>query len=80
MSGTKWHKITTSDQVFSEYVLCPADKETEQVDNIYYYTGDYTDIETMSREELQKMTNTSVLKQISRTISERITPAPVYAL
>lgn len=61
VSDTKWDDLTTSRQVFSEYVLCPADKGADQIDSVYYYTGDYTDIETMSRDELQEVIGASVL-------------------
>lgn len=61
MSGTKWDEITTSDNVFSEYVLCPADKGAEQIDRVFYYTGDYTSIENMNIEELQEVIDVSVL-------------------
>jgi hypothetical protein len=61
MSDTKWNKITTSSEVFSEYVLCPADKGSEQIDRVYYYSGDYTGIETRSKEELQEIIDNSVL-------------------
>ncbi len=61
MAGTKWNDITTSEKVFSEYVLCPADKEAGNVDGVYYYTGDYNGIESLSGEELQKVMDASVL-------------------
>ena len=61
MSGTKWDEITTSDNVFSEYILCPADKGAEQIDRVFYYTGDYTGIENMKIEELQEVIDVSVL-------------------
>lgn len=61
VSDTKWDDLTTNRQVFSEYVLCPADKGADQIDSVYYYTGDYTGIETMSSDELQKVIDASVL-------------------
>ena len=61
MSGTKWDEITTSRKVFSEYVLCSADKGAEQVDRVFYYTGDYTGIENMDIGELQEVIDGSVL-------------------
>lgn len=61
VSDTKWDDITTNRQVFSEYVLCPMDKGADQIDRVYYYTGDYTGIETMNSDELQKIINASVL-------------------
>ncbi len=61
VSDTKWDDLTTNRQVFSEYVLCPADKGADQIDNVYYYTGDYTGIESMSSDELQEVIDASVL-------------------
>lgn len=61
LSDTKWNDLTTSRQVFSEYVLCPMDKGADQIDRVYYYTGDYTGIETMDSDKLQEIINASVL-------------------
>lgn len=61
VSDTKWDDLTTNRDVFSEYVLCPADKGADQIDRVYYYTGDYADIETMSIDELQEVIDASVL-------------------
>lgn len=61
VSDTKWDNIITNSQVFSEQILCPADKGADQIDNVYYYTGDFTDIETMSSEQLQEVIDASVL-------------------
>lgn len=60
LSGTKWDTITTGPHVVSEYVLCPADKGAEQIDTVYYYTGNYTGIEDMSGEEIQKVIDASI--------------------
>lgn len=61
VSDTKWDALTTSSEVFSEYMLCSADKGSDQIDTVYYFTGDYTDIESMSGEELQTVIDTSEL-------------------
>ncbi len=61
LSGTKWDEWTTRDEVFSEYVLCPADKGAEQIDQVLYYTGDYTGIESMNANELEQVIEQSVL-------------------
>ncbi len=61
VSDTKWDAFTTSSEVFSEYTLCSADKGSDQIDAVYYFTGDYTDIESMSGEELQTVIDTSEL-------------------
>lgn len=61
MSGTKWDDIVTNDDVFSEYVLCADDKGAEHIDCVFYYTGDYTGIESMDIDDLQKVMDNSVL-------------------
>ncbi len=61
LSGTKWSDLITSDRVFSEYVLCPADKGASQIDSVFYYTGDYTGIESMSKDELKNVIDNSTL-------------------
>ena len=47
--------------VFSEYVLCAANKGAERIDRVFYYTGDYTGIESMDIGDLQKIIDNSVL-------------------
>ena len=61
LSGTKWDDILTNDDVFSEYVLCAANKGAERIDRVFYYTGDYTGIESMDIGDLQKIIDNSVL-------------------
>ena len=61
MSGTKWDDLITNDDIFSEYVLCSADKGAENIDRVFYYTGDYTGIESMDIGNLQKIIDNSVL-------------------
>ncbi len=58
---TKWNALITSSEVFSEYTLCYADKGADQIDAVYYFTGDYTEIESMSSEELQAVIGNSEL-------------------
>lgn len=61
LNSTKWDTITANDEVFSEYVLCYSDRGADQIDGVFYYTGDYTDIESKSENELQKIIDGSVL-------------------
>ncbi len=61
MSDTKWDALITGSEVFSEYTLCPNDKGADEIDAVYYFTGDYTDIENMSSEELQTVIAASEL-------------------
>ncbi|BBK61911.1 zf-HC2 domain-containing protein [Amedibacterium intestinale] len=53
MSSTKWDEIVTSDKVYSEYLLSSSEKGANEIDKVYYYTGDYTNLEEMDEAELQ---------------------------
>lgn len=55
MSDTRWDALTTDAKVFSEFTLCSADKSADAVDAVYYYTGEYTGIESMNSDDLQKI-------------------------
>lgn len=61
ISETKWNDLTINSKMFSEYTLCFADKGANEIDAVFYFTGDYTDIETMSSEELQEVIDASKL-------------------
>ena len=71
LSGTKWDDIITNDDVFSEYVLCAADKGAEHIDRVFYYTGDYTGIESMDIGDLQKIIDNSVLLWSNSSLYKR---------
>ena len=58
---TKWEELVTSKEVFSEFILCPADKSADKIDFVFYYTGDDTGIEEMNYNELQAVIENSVL-------------------
>ncbi len=60
MTDTKWDEITTSSKMFSEYVLCPFDKGIDNVYEVYYYTGDYANIESLSDIELNNIKDKSI--------------------
>lgn len=61
LADTEWDKLTTSSDIFSECTLNFSDKGADQIDAVYYFTGDYTDIESMSSEELQTIIDASVI-------------------
>ncbi len=61
ISDTKWDELITNSAVFSEYILYFSDKGADQIDAVYYFTGDYTDIESMGSEELQEIIDASEL-------------------
>ena len=61
VSDSKWNALMTSEEMFSEYTLCSAEKGAGQIDAVYYFAGDYTGLETMNSEELQKVIDNSKL-------------------
>lgn len=61
MSGNQWDDLTTGKDLSSEYVLAPADKGADEIDAVYYYTGEYTGLENLNAEDLQKVIEESVL-------------------
>lgn len=61
LSGTKWDNLTTTDNVFSEYELSAADKGAKDIDKVFYYTGDYTGIESMEIDDIQEIIDGSSL-------------------
>ncbi len=61
LSGTTWDELSTSNEVFSEYVLCASDKGAEEIDAVYYFDGDYTGIENLDGNQLQQIVDISVL-------------------
>lgn len=61
LTDSVWYDIITSDAVFSEYLLCPKDKSANQIDRVYYYTGAYTDLESMQGAELESVIQQSQL-------------------
>lgn len=61
VSETKWDALTTHSEVFSEYLLCPAEKGAAEIDRVYYRTGDNTDLENLTAAELSEVIAGSVL-------------------
>ncbi len=61
VSDTKWDALITKADVFSEFILSPAQKGADRIDAVYYYTGDYTQIESMNTDELQHLMADAVL-------------------
>ena len=58
---TLWEdKIASDSKTFSEYVLAYKEKGAEEIDQIYYFTGDFNGLENLSAEELIKETRGSV--------------------
>lgn len=61
MENTKWDELTTGKEVFSERTLCYSDKGADRIDAVYYFTGEYRNLESMNVEELQGVINASEL-------------------
>lgn len=61
MENTKWDELTTGKEVFSERTLCYSDKGADQIDAVYYFTGEYRNLESLNVEELQGVINASEL-------------------
>lgn len=59
VSDTKWDALVTGSDVFSEFVLCPADKGAWQIDEVCYFTGDYTGLENADSDSLQEIISAS---------------------
>ena len=61
MENTKWDELTMGKEVFTERTLCYSDKGADQIDAVYYFTGEYRNLESMNVEELQGVINASEL-------------------
>ena len=61
VSDTLWDDISTSKNMMTEYVICPAEKSADMVDRVYYYTGDLSGLENMDEAELQTVIQNSIL-------------------
>lgn len=61
LENSKWDELTTGDEVYSELMLCPENKNVQNIDKIYYYTGNYEGLESMSTKELQNIIKDSTL-------------------
>lgn len=58
---TKWESLFASKKRYSEIVLAYKDNGAQTVDRVYYYTDDYTGIEMLPEDELQKIIERSTL-------------------
>lgn len=61
ISTSVWGKMVTSKDRTWDYTVRYADGVNNRVNYVYYYTGDYTGIEMLSRDELQEIIDRSVL-------------------
>ena len=61
ISNTVWDDISFKEDMMSEYVLVPKDKNANRIDRVYYYTGDFSSLENMNGTELQTIIQNSKL-------------------
>ncbi len=61
LSDTVWDDISTDDGMMTEYMICPKDKNADMIDRVYYYTGDFSELENMDDEQLQAVLQNAVL-------------------
>ena len=61
LTDNRWDDLITSSRAFSEYTLCPADKGADNINYVFYYSGDYTGIDTMEYDELEQIIANSIL-------------------
>ncbi len=61
LTDSIWNDMITSETVFSEYVICPKDKRADAIDRVYYYTGEYTDLERIQGAEMESVIQQSQL-------------------
>lgn len=57
---TKWEDLISNDKTMSYHIIAPIN-EYNDIDKIFYYVGDYTDLENMSETELAKIDKQSTL-------------------
>lgn len=58
LTDTKWDRLVISSEMYSEYLICSKDKSADSVDEVYYYSGDYSDLEY---KDINTLTEQSVL-------------------
>lgn len=61
VKNSQWDALTTNEEIYSELILCPEDKNADEIDEVYYFAGDYEDIESMNEIDLQKIIQNSKL-------------------
>lgn len=61
VKNSQWDALTTNEEIYSELILCPEDKNADEIDEVYYFAGDYEGIESMNEIDLQKIIQNSKL-------------------
>lgn len=57
---TKWEDLISDDKTMSYHILAPINEDND-IDKIFYYVGDYTDLEKKSESELAEIDKQSTL-------------------
>ena len=55
-----WEDILANEKTSSRYLIAPINEDND-IDNVYYYIGDYSNLEEMSIEELDKVNQNATL-------------------
>ncbi len=61
IGDTRLEDLMTGNDEVSSFVLCPKEKGADKIEKIDYYTGDYSDLEEMTNEELKAVTDNAEL-------------------
>lgn len=59
-STSKWEEALAGEETVSYHLITPIDEDND-VDKIFYYIGDYTNLENMSEQELDEIDKKSTL-------------------
>ncbi len=57
----EWDNLISNNNSFTEFTLAYADKGAEEIDKVYYYTGDFEGLEELNDEEITHALEGSVL-------------------
>ena len=55
-----WEELLANRKTTSHYFVAPINEDND-IDNVYYYTGDYSNLEEMSADELDKVNKNATL-------------------
>lgn len=55
-----WEDLLANNKTTSHYFIAPINEDND-IDNVYYYTGDYSNLEEMTIEELDKVNQNATL-------------------
>ncbi len=61
ISESKWDRLTTPKTKYTDRILAYKETGADYIERIYYYTGDFTGLDTLAEEELNKIIERSAL-------------------